>query len=215
MRQVSIKLMVIAVMTIPLGKAYGQISGTPHDLRSTLSIDQVCLPCHTPHNAQTDASGGSMILWNHEITNQTFTMYSQFAAPRPSGDNPRNQDAGNSLSGPSKLCLSCHDGVTAIDNYGGTTGGSIMMGTVNADANLGTDLRNDHPIGLQYPDSGVNTGFNDPAGFVGVKLVTVNGQARVECTSCHDPHDYSLGSSEPYLRRTLSGSILCLECHNK
>ncbi len=208
-------ILATVLMSACAAVAMGQISGSPHDLRTALSINQICVPCHVPHNAQTKANGDSMILWNHELTTQTFTMYSPFAGPRPAGDTARNQDAGNSLSGPSKLCLSCHDGVTAIDNYGGTTGGTILMGAVNASANLGTDLRNDHPIGLQYPDDSVNTGFNDPTGFTGVKLVTLNAEQRVECTSCHDPHDYSLGASEPYLRRTLVGSAICLECHNK
>ena len=186
--------------------AFGQgIVGTDHDLRSSLSIDQICLPCHVPHNAQTTTSGDSMILWNHELTNQTFQMYSPLASGRTITGQP---------DGPSKLCLSCHDGVTAIDNYGGTTGGvQLMPGTAGdpGSANLGTDLRDDHPIGIAYPTS--DTGYNDKTGLQGVILVTVGGEAdRVECNSCHDPH---VNTNSPFLRLPVTGSEICLECHNK
>lgn len=35
---------------------------------------------------------------------------------------------------------------------------------------------------------------------------------RVECASCHDPHNTTNGT---FLRRTNAGSGLCLTCHNK
>jgi len=140
-----------------------------------------------------------MILWNHEITTQTFTMYTPLASGRTITGQP---------DGPSKLCLSCHDGVTAVDNYGGVQRNSEY---ITGNANIGTDLRDDHPIGITYPVG--ETGYNDKVTLQGVKLVTVGGEAdRVECTSCHDPHD---NSQDPFLRVTKAGSQICLECHNK
>lgn len=178
------------------------IVNTPHNLNNypgvTIPGNQVCLPCHTPHNAL--LSGEENVLWNHAVTGETFVMF-ESTAGQPEG--------------PSKLCLSCHDGVTAIDNYGGTGGTGIV---ITGDAALGTDLSNDHPIGIEYPTSSPGE-FNDPATFApginggpGVRLVSISGLDRVECTSCHEPHNNGLGS---FLRVPLQESYICLQCHIK
>ncbi|RME41455.1 MAG: hypothetical protein D6788_01205 [Planctomycetota bacterium] len=178
------------------------IVDSPHNLNNfpgvTIPGNQVCLPCHTPHNAL--LSGEENVLWNHAETGETFVMY-ESTAGQPEG--------------PSKLCLSCHDGVTAIDNYGGTGGTGIV---ITGDAALGTDLSNDHPIGIEYPTSQPSE-FNDPSTFApgigggpGVKLVTINGVDRVECTSCHNVHNNGLGH---FLRVPLEESYICLQCHIK
>ncbi len=162
--------------------------------------DRVCLPCHTSHNARTDARGESLVLWNHAETDQTFEMYATTADHR-----------GTQPEGVSKLCLSCHDGATAIDDFGGNDDYFNNV-KIPADSlsNLGLDLRDDHPIGVEYPPPDL-TGYKDKSTFTGVKVVVVNGMDRVECTSCHDPHNDSLGM---FLRQTLTGSALCLECHD-
>ncbi len=163
--------------------------------------DRICLPCHVSHNARTDDNGQAMVLWNHAITDQTFEMYTTAAG---------NQ--GRQPEGSSKMCLSCHDGATAIDDFGGNTDFfSNVKIPADSLSNLGTDLRDDHPIGVEYPPPDL-TGYNDKSTFTGAKLITINGVDRVECTSCHDPHDDSLGM---FLRQTMAGSALCLECHNK
>jgi predicted CXXCH cytochrome family protein len=177
------------------------IINTPHNLNNYPGVNipgnQVCLPCHTPHNAL--VPGEDNVLWNHAETNETFVMYSSTA------DQPE---------GPSKMCLSCHDGVTAIDSYGGTSGSITITGA----ANLGTDLSDDHPIGIEYP-TGQPADYHDPASFApginggaGVKLVEINGVERVECASCHQVHNNGLGN---FLRVPVQESYLCLQCHNK
>lgn len=177
------------------------IVNTPHNLNNYPGVsipgNQVCLPCHTPHNAL--LSGDENVLWNHAETQQSFVMYKSTAG-QPQG--------------PSKLCLSCHDGVTAIDNYGGNGGTGIM---ITGSAALGTDLSNDHPIGIEYPTA-QPAEYNSPpfaagiGGGPGVKLVTVNGLERVECTSCHNVHNNGLGY---FLRVPIQESYLCLQCHIK
>jgi predicted CXXCH cytochrome family protein len=178
------------------------VVNTPHNLNNYPGVsvpgNQVCLPCHTPHNAL--LSGEANVLWNHAETTQTFVMYKSTAG-QPEG--------------PSKLCLSCHDGVTAIDNYGGSGGTGIV---IVGDANLGTDLSNDHPIGIAYPTASPAE-YNDPSTFdpginggPGVQLVEINGVERVECTSCHEPHNNGLGN---FLRVPVQESYICLQCHIK
>lgn len=178
------------------------IVNTPHNLNNypgvSIEGNQVCLPCHTPHNAL--LSGEDNVLWNHAETGESFDMYSS-SAGQPQG--------------PSKMCLSCHDGVTAIDNYGGNGGTGIQ---ISGSAALGSDLSNDHPIGIEYPTARPAE-YNDPATFApginfgpGVRLVTLGGADRVECTSCHEPHNNGLTS---FLRVPLQESYICLQCHIK
>ena len=202
MKQLVFVLPLFAVLVLATTASAQSISGTDHDLRTRLSINEICVPCHTPHNAYPDpASTVDMVLWNHDETGEIFTPYTTLAGNTSQFD------------GTSKLCLSCHDGVTAVDNYGGVTGGTDF---ITGSANMGTDLSNDHPIGVKYPpeDSGSNPlpGYNDPATFTNVKLVTVASVDRIECASCHDVHN---NTNIPFLRRANTGSALCLECHAK
>jgi predicted CXXCH cytochrome family protein len=198
-----VPILALAVaLAVPAWAQQTKITNTPHNLNNypgvTLPGNQVCLPCHVPHNAYPYNYNDPLqkkVLWNHAETQQTFTMYTTL-----------NGHTGSGPEGYSKMCLSCHDGVTAIDSYGGATGSIVITGP----ANLGNDLSNDHPIGIEYPNS--DPGYNAPSGFQGVKLETINGKQRVECTSCHEPHNNGLGS---FLRRTLNESLICLECHNK
>lgn len=201
---------------IVLGVAWGQITpgdpssypsvsvvDTRHNLNNTPGVQvpglQVCLPCHTPHNAL--LPGDDNVLWNHAVTNQTFVMYrSGIGQPEA----------------PSKLCLSCHDGVTAIDNYGGGPANPSVV--ITGSAAFGTDLSNDHPIGVQYPTA-LTSEYRDPNTFApgigggpGVRVVTINGINRVECTSCHNAHNNGLGN---FLRVPIQESYLCLQCHIK
>jgi len=180
------------------------IVNTRHNLNTFPGVDipgnQVCLPCHTPHNAL--KNGEANVLWNHAETGETFTMYSSSALGQPEGV--------------SKMCLSCHDGVTAVDNYGGVAPGTPHF--ITGPKALGINLANDHPIAVEYP-TGVPTEYNDPLSFApginsgsGVKLVEISGVQRVECTSCHQVHNNGLGH---FLRVPIEESYLCLQCHIK
>jgi predicted CXXCH cytochrome family protein len=177
------------------------VVNTPHNLNNFPGVsipgNQVCLPCHTPHNAL--LPGEDNVLWNHAETQETFVMYSSQAG-QPEG--------------PSKMCLSCHDGVTAIDSYGGNTGSTVIVGS----SALGTDLSDDHPIGIEYPTN-LPTEYQDPSTFdpginlgPGVQLIPINGVDRVECTSCHHVHNNGLGN---FLRVPVVESYICLQCHIK
>jgi len=178
------------------------IVNTPHNLNNFPGIEradsQVCIFCHTPHDAL--LPGEDNVLWNHTETGEGFDMYSS-AAGQPEGV--------------SKMCLSCHDGVTAIDSYGGTTTGGVTP--LTGAAVVGTDLTDDHPIGIEYPTDPAN--YNDPGTFapginngLGVHLVEIGGADRVECTSCHQVHNNGLGN---FLNVPVIESYLCLQCHIK
>lgn len=144
--------------------------------------------------------------------------------------NPRGQDAPVHAALNSTECLACHS----------STAGKVL-GAGAADftqAVIGTDLRNDHPVGITYPTrTGDGTGFNTPVRELGkpvffdsntngrmdasdLRLFPNAGKAQVECASCHDPHGVpSAGPNSvifpTFLRRSNEGSALCLTCHSK
>ncbi len=181
------------------------IEGTAHDF--TASEGEICVPCHTPHNALNDLQ--SSPLWTHATTEATFDTYSS----------PTMDLIVNVPTGVSKLCLSCHDGTVAIDSYGGTTGSDIITGG----GLIGTNLGNDHPVGIDWNEGG-NGGHtlmgplscgkchNVHSGPSTRELVFFNGNAgRIECATCHDVHDEK--GIPRLLRVSMVGSELCLICH--
>jgi predicted CXXCH cytochrome family protein len=125
----------------------------------------------------------------------------------------------------SSLCLSCHDGTVAVNAQnnvsnntlgeamtGGTGAGSAFMSTAGNLGGTNTALSNDHPVNFTYADS---------TAADGTMLTAATGQTvgtaklftgKVQCASCHDVHD---STNVPFLRNTMSGSGLCLQCHVK
>jgi predicted CXXCH cytochrome family protein len=169
------------------------------------SGNEICVVCHTPHDADVAAIELAGPLWNHEVTTATFTLYSSptlYATPvQPMG--------------PSKLCLSCHDGSVAIDSFGGATGETFVAG----DALIGTDLSDDHPISIAWEhQTQQGSCFNCHAvhgGSGGPTFVSPPPffEGRVECSSCHDVHDSA--GFDNLLWISNAGSALCLHCHGK
>ncbi len=126
-------------------------------------------------------------------------------------------------------CLLCHNSTT-------------LPGADFSVFAIGTDLTNDHPVGITLPAAGPGVDFKQPdKTFKQVRYYDngVNGGAgndrpdkqeirfydtgdgyEVECASCHDPHGVpsaGAGSSflPSFLRVTNDNSALCLTCHTK
>lgn len=164
------------------------LAGTPHDF-SRLGPNTAqgdlgpCSYCHTPEGRVLEGDVSSA------------------ASYRVYGADGRGPQLSGAPSGPSLLCLSCHDGSMAGDATNRTV------------TSLGKDLTNDHPISLEY-DPLMDGSLHSAADVIaaGLKLHGEGGRFSVECTTCHDPHDNSLGS---FLRRSNEGSRLCFTCHNK
>ena len=200
------KLFVILGVLVLAGFTYGQISGTLHDFSTDTwnPGGEICIVCHTPHNAMTSVPTAP--LWNHDVTSQTFTVYSSPTLTATDVGQP---------SGSSKLCLSCHDGTVALDSFGGATGTNYLTGT----ALMGIDLSNDHPISFTYDTSLATTdgGLWDPAtALSGLGDTIANDLLRsgeMECSSCHDVHNKYGNLSLLVMPNT--ASALCLTCHDK
>ncbi len=200
--KIAVRLLPV-ILLVMATSVFAGIKDSKHDLRPlssdtgqdiTTGMTEICKPCHVPHNA-TNASGG--LLWNHAYTAETFTFY---------------DGTTGTMTGESKLCLGCHDGVTGIDNYGGSSNTTTAMSA--SYAIVGTDLQDDHPVGISYPANGT-AGFND-ADDVRTALLKLpgTGTGNVECTSCHNPHDNTTGSGK-FQRISNDVSAMCLVCHNK
>ncbi len=160
-----------------------------HDFSgSGWSQGEVCLPCHTPHN-----SISTEYLWNHAMP----------------ADADFTKREGSTLGTHSLMCLGCHDGQTAIDSIGGQPGQTVMTG----DSVIGRDLTDDHPVGVEYTDghgrrAPIGTMWGTQPGVDG--KLPLYGENRIECTTCHTPHD---NSNNNFLRISNAGSAMCLTCH--
>lgn len=134
-----------------------QVAGSAHDLSTDggSQTNEVCVYCHTPHGADTSAV---VPLWNKTLPTSTYQRYSDL--------NTSTLDGTEAAVGSVSLaCLSCHDGSQAMDNVinapgrNGYNAGGAPIGTVGAMTGspvpmLGTDLRDDHPISIQYAGGG-------------------------------------------------------------
>ncbi|HEY3306993.1 MAG TPA: cytochrome c3 family protein [Desulfuromonadaceae bacterium] len=217
------------------------VVGSVHDMNAITGLTddtqgRVCAFCHTPHHAMPDPKGEQQPLWSHNYTGyinnwipyQSPTLQANITDP---------------LMGPSRLCMSCHDGVVAADQHygGGQTGSNSNLtsdtwdGRAIGKATDGTnaDFSNDHPIGFSYnaaqaadvgkglfPATGRKFINNTRTSALTVADVLLNGEF-MTCASCHDVHNKdnasnTIASGKNYLvYAPQDASALCLTCHNK
>jgi hypothetical protein len=137
------------------------INGSWHDINAAAgysgdSLGRTCVFCHTPHNART--TDALVPLWNHEDSKLPVMAPYAWVAPL----NKSINISADPLIGPSRLCMACHDGVTAVDSHGSAGSfpkGTTPMGAGYTDA-LGqftkrfiSDLTVTHPIGFLYDEA--------------------------------------------------------------
>ena len=240
-RGVLIGCLIIALSSI----SYAGVGGSKHDMTIAGAAggfsgnfggdnDEPCVYCHTPHGSYT---GAQTPLWNKTLSFASgFTVYSSATMD----STPTNPPSTISL-----LCLSCHDGVGAINSILNTPGpgstpltvsGFDQIGDTGLDPatgrpfffNIGegdptgpaapVNLSNDHPVSINWADKGiVGAGGFLATPTAPARLVSVGGVNKVECTSCHNPHNgtaFELGGMQ-FMLMSNSGSALCLACHDK
>lgn len=169
--------------------------------------------------------------------------------PGSGGYNPAQQTVQNNAflnqwTNPSGADATVHVGLNAVNEAAGCLAcHSADAGVVGAGATdfklfaIGTDLTNDHPVGIDLPVTGADTDFNTPTGTrTGVRWFDNDGDSRpdsdeirfydtgagprVECASCHDPHGVSVTGfggqiNVSFLRVSNQNSAVCLTCHVK
>lgn len=164
-----LKVIATAVPLMAASLAFGSgIANSPHDFsKASWSDNEICKPCHTPHNAASGTLTGR--LWSHTLSAES-TQY-LYHGTRGSGDGAVTTDTAATVGitefdTATRLCLSCHDGTVALDSFMGRNGDSDGMkigaddtsvltgGHGKATSNLGgtgasADLSNDHPVGYR------------------------------------------------------------------
>lgn len=153
----------------------------------------MCEFCHAPHVA-----GPSQALWS-DAPGVTYRLY-ESSTLQASLDQP---------TGASRLCLSCHDGTTALSTFPDRLGGQPSS-RVAGRSLLGTDLSDDHPISFTY-DAALaarNGHLAEPALLP--RAVALDEARQLQCTTCHNPHGSGF---EQALVEDPRFSQLCLRCH--
>lgn len=204
---------IIACMLVfvpALRDIYGEgITDTKHNLSVTgpgpvksTTEEEICIFCHTPHNARRDIP----YLWNRQDSTVNYTPYQSSTLYAAVGQ----------PAGASKLCLSCHDGTIALGALVSEPQEIPFQGGIRfipeGPSKLGTDLSDDHPVSFLYDSSlTVSNGeLVDPSMLPqGVKL---DRDGQLQCTACHDPHDDVNGK---FLVMPNIYSTLCTACHQK
>ncbi len=230
------------------------INGTVHDLatshngmnytasQSDALLNRICIFCHAPHNAYrlSTATGGAgplapaafdyLPLWNHNLNgfDTNFTMYDNGQGAPQSGPQASQAILNGMVPGStSLLCLSCHDGTIAVNQYGNVDQlpGSVSNGSTTMAPSylIGQDkyLGNHHPIGFNYDDvqagdpgiRNADAAMLTPTTFVRDHLAGP-GNSMMECATCHAVHNKE-NTGETLLWRSDQNSELCLTCHDK
>jgi predicted CXXCH cytochrome family protein len=241
-------------------------SAGPAGRNQVSDTDEICVFCHTPHGA--DVSNPAP-LWNKRLaTGASYTTYASINSSTMNAEFASDGVGGTSVGSVSLACLSCHDGTQAMDNIinapgsggltaggGGTNGLAYNWGTspridaggfglLTGVANLGSDLSNDHPIGIQYCGGGPNNASPGAAcndtDFVAPTSATIGGALAFwvdtggagrqktdmilynrtftagagPSVECASCHDPH-SENTTFLRIANTGSAVCLACHVK
>ncbi|MBI5208410.1 MAG: hypothetical protein HY927_00390 [Elusimicrobia bacterium] len=174
------------------------IAGGKHDFTNgsgyvgnggTYLAPNKCTTCHGAHKVKQNKP-----LWNRDAPSGTgWTMYD--------GATP---DA-SFLSNPSGMCLSCHDGQTAIGKDGAN---DVKMATAYR-GNWGRNLSDSHPVGKVIAwNAGSIKAQNTVNGLQDGIAGTENGT--VGCTSCHSMHKYDETNG-----KNLRTGDTCTACHSR
>ncbi len=171
------------------------VTGSAHDFSDPArGGGGACNACHVPHIQ-------SLRPTTQPTTQPSFEMYRipeqrQVFVP------------GRFTPGPTSLiCLGCHDGTVATSTVGSS---HALLAGVREGFGLPEGVAwRDHPIGVPYS--------NDRREFRPESFVRRRGIAlpdgRIECISCHDPHNAA--GVPGMLVMSNRRSALCLACHVK
>jgi predicted CXXCH cytochrome family protein len=166
-----------------------------------LPVVKICRTCHTPHENRRGKKKKNRyaegLRWNRSITSHSFSLYNSLWSTSLSGlrdptwTAPFIERRGGMPDGLSKLCLGCHDGIIAPNVF---------------------DLH--HFVSMDY--DATRTELRDPH----VKEMGVSGpieeildNGKVQCFSCHDPHDEEAVGGTKLLR--VPKHEICFVCHRR
>ncbi|MDX2198649.1 MAG: cytochrome c3 family protein [Phycisphaerae bacterium] len=161
--------------------------GSKHDFsHGEAHPRDLCLPCHAPHLPVSPVPR---------------------AESQPAGRGPlKTYDSRNiELNRASLLCMSCHDGVVAGDVF--TAAHSVRLSAEIGREGLGFGGLQGHPVGIEYPIARRDYHAASAVEARGLPLP----DNRIQCTTCHDPHNTA--KQPGMLVISNERSRLCLTCH--
>lgn len=186
---------------------------------------QICVFCHTPHSASSEAP-----LWNRMAVTKTFKHFSSASLAIDDDALKSAADYGQP-TGSSRICLSCHDGVTALGAVFATPGiympGAIFFtnkrtGQTGANVAIGYEtFSTHHPVSFRYNQAVIDLLKAAPYNKTDYwwspsNAVKLDKQGRMQCMTCHDPHqdqsDVPSSMTPFWAARTYAE--VCGSCHN-
>ena len=205
------------------------VNGSMHDMNVKYpgnkdAMERVCVFCHTPHNANMGGeAAGTYPLWNHDLPDTTGWTSYVWATPLNS------TLAQDPMVGPSRLCMSCHDGVIAPDQHMGSNGanaaqvgtgplaGFKAIGLLGGVAGATYDLTDDHPIGFSYDDAVAARNVNGARELVTKDQLFATAEGATDVAGTYnDPTRAGKRAIQDVL---FGGSVMtcasCHEVHNK
>lgn len=188
--------------------------------------NQICVFCHTPHR-----SSGEGALWNRKASSVSF--FKHYSSPSLAIDDPSVKGASEygQPNGSTRLCLSCHDGVTALGALFTTplTYETVQVHFLDVRNNIsGPNVHlthqtysSHHPVSFKYNLAVRNILTSPPYNkteywFSPANGVKLDRYERMQCTTCHDPHQDKSDTPDPmtpfWTAKTYAE--VCKSCHN-
>jgi cytochrome c553 len=193
---------------------------------------RICAFCHSPHHSTQDNNQDSAAVTYLDGTalGTTYKIYAPLwsrtdvgtiTAPTPYQSQTFNPKAKNKaydpLIGPSRLCLTCHDGTVALDAYYGNkattsnTTGDAFNGPLGGGDQLSIGigggmmgLSNDHPIGMKYSDYQTDSAnYELNADTVHFNTTDAKAGKTIAQVLYSDPLDANM-----------TGFVTCASCHD-
>lgn len=214
MKKIALLLMIVGVALWAATSAVDAAS--PHTARG-------CHSCHSIHHAKapTERDYGVPLMaaraGSGPLEDGTFTLYQPVAYDSGYTTLQATLEQPN---GPTKLCLSCHDGT--YSHVGEAAKFTPTEGLAHA-----------HPVSFVYDDALANADGelelpSAPSGLPGGGTIAerlLDSKGRMQCTSCHESHSQSIGDAN--LHWSLSSiyvdgefvdsgeRLMCTTCHIK
>jgi hypothetical protein len=164
MRLKTLLLTILTMLLLGATTSWAQytLKGSKHDFTTwttgTVTLG-LCTACHTPHKAS-----GTRLLWNHALSANTF-QWTDVTSTIGGTQLPTIDPV---WTGPTKYCLSCHDGSVALGdlNWFDETkqiGTSINNTKITGAAQTATAagvMNGNHPVAFPYPYGQAKNTYN-------------------------------------------------------
>jgi hypothetical protein len=187
---------------------------------------QICVFCHTPHRSSSEGP-----LWNRKASAVSFFKHYSSSTLAINDPLVKGATGYGQPNGSSRLCLSCHDGVTALgavftspnsmttynmhftDVKGGRSGQNIAL--------TYETFSTHHPVSFNYNAArtilnGAPYNRSEYWWSPTSNDVKLDSKGRMQCTTCHDPHQDKSnvpGPGTPFWTAKTYAEV-CLTCHN-